>query len=156
MAPFSPEVDPTGTPARFRLSVHTGRSPSIHPFRVMPHLDPSGSLNADQFGKDELEFHLGDAGVSRQTCSETGERGADRRFRLGFHEPARYRIKVQGWLPEGITDRYGGLRVEKERGDPITATLVGVLPDQGALIGVLVKLHEFHVTVLEIGVQGKS
>ena len=56
-------------------------------------------------------------------------------------------------MPEGSEHQLAGMRLEKVWGNPPTTVLVGDLPDQGALIGVLVRLYELHVTVLEIGVK---
>jgi len=66
--------------------------------------------------------------------------------------PATYRICVQGHLEEGWSDRLGGMTITKaykEKGQPMTI-LVGHLPDQSALSGVLNALYELHLPLLSV------
>jgi hypothetical protein len=63
-----------------------------------------------------------------------------------------YQIKVEGILNESWSDWFGGFTITstvETNGVPIT-TLIGTLPDQAALRGVLVKLWYINATLLEV------
>jgi hypothetical protein len=65
-------------------------------------------------------------------------------------EPAVYRITIQGILDKNWSDYYGGMTIEHE-GDPkhdAKSILLGRLPDQSALIGVLNSLHDIGYPIL--------
>ena len=72
--------------------------------------------------------------------------------RLSLHQPATYRIRVQGQLEESWSPRLGGMAigttVTPEQG-PVT-TLEGVLLDQAALAGVLDVLHSLCLPVISV------
>jgi hypothetical protein len=72
--------------------------------------------------------------------------------RLGLHQPATYRIRVQGQLDESWSPHLGGMAigttVTLEQG-PVT-TLEGVLLDQAALAGVLHVLHSLCLPVISV------
>ena len=59
-----------------------------------------------------------------------------------------YRIKVQGVVPKGWTDRLGGLGIVSVTA--ATTTLEGWLPDQAALSGVLDTLYQLRLPLLEV------
>jgi len=58
-----------------------------------------------------------------------------------------YLIRVAGRLSPGFLQGFPGLRAHVE---PVETTLVGTLPDQGALSGVLNHLDELGVEILEV------
>jgi hypothetical protein len=63
-----------------------------------------------------------------------------------------YRIKVQGELPESLSDRLQGMSIivdHSEANGPVSA-LEGPLRDQAALSGVLNTLHDRHFSVLSV------
>lgn len=66
--------------------------------------------------------------------------------------PATYRICVQGHLAASWSDRLEGMEITRtggtETGD--TTVLVGRLPDQAALTGVLTTLYELHLPVISV------
>lgn len=65
-------------------------------------------------------------------------------------EPAFYRIRVRGHVDPTTARRLRGLAVENttdEAGAPV-ATLLGQLPDQAALMGVLHALHDDQLPLL--------
>ena len=67
-------------------------------------------------------------------------------------KPATYKIRVQGKLDASWSDRLCGMEstvAHSETDVPVT-TLVGGLPDQAALSGVLETLYELHLRVLEV------
>ena len=69
-----------------------------------------------------------------------------------FDSPASYRIDVEGQIPARWRNRLQGMAVtecRQEAGTP-TTTLVGELPDQAALVGVLTTLYELHLPVLSV------
>ena len=72
---------------------------------------------------------------------------------LELHTPAEYRIRVQGILDSSCSDWQGGMSVTTTgEGDeaPVT-TLVGLLSDQAALMGVLDTLYNYyHCPLLEV------
>ena len=67
-------------------------------------------------------------------------------------EPAVYRIMIQGILDKNLSDYYGGMTIKHE-GDPkhdALSILLGRLPDQSALIGVLNSLHDVGYPILSV------
>ena len=80
--------------------------------------------------------------------------GPHRGKRVAFQSPATYRIAVQGSVSEDWSDRLGGMKVTTEgQTEPVTR-LVGRLPDQAALFGVLDTLHNRHLPLLSVEVLG--
>jgi hypothetical protein len=64
--------------------------------------------------------------------------------------PAIYRIHVRGRLDNSWSNRVGGMQITETHGSdgqPETI-LVGRLPDQAALTGILNSLYELHLPVL--------
>jgi hypothetical protein len=71
---------------------------------------------------------------------------------MKLETPATYRIRVQGKLDESWFDRLGNLAITPETEEdnlPVTI-LVGHLPDQAALSGVLNTLYEMHLPLLSV------
>lgn len=68
-----------------------------------------------------------------------------------FDRPAKYRIRVKGYLPESWSDRLGGMAItdEGESGAP-TTILCGRLLDQAALLGVLNALYGLHLPLVSV------
>ena len=64
--------------------------------------------------------------------------------------PAFYRIKVCGRLEADWSNRLAGMTITHSRrpGGEVATVLVGLLPDQAALAGVLNTLYELHLPVL--------
>lgn len=70
--------------------------------------------------------------------------------RLLFDGPARYKVRVLGWLNPSWSVRLEGMSVSLDTADeelPI-CTLEGELLDQAALVGILVALYELHLPIL--------
>ncbi|MBK8049879.1 MAG: hypothetical protein IPK16_23915 [Anaerolineales bacterium] len=67
-----------------------------------------------------------------------------------FDEPAQYRITVLGRIPARWRDRLEGMTIMEHapEAEPSSTTLLGELPDQAALVGVLTTLYELHLSVL--------
>jgi hypothetical protein len=65
--------------------------------------------------------------------------------------PAIYRIRVRGRLDASWSDRLGGMQITETRGPDGQAEtiLVGRLPDQAALAGILNALYELHLPVVK-------
>ena len=75
---------------------------------------------------------------------------AKERQKLAVHQPAYYRIRVQGALDESYCDLSGGMRVRVEYEldkHPVT-TLSGQLLDQAALMGLLNFLYNRRLPLL--------
>jgi hypothetical protein len=68
-----------------------------------------------------------------------------------MYEPATYAIRVRGTLDAGWSERLGGLRItaDMERIEPVTE-LIGQLPDQAALMGVLTSLYDLGLPLLSV------
>ena len=78
---------------------------------------------------------------------------------LKLHTPARYRIRVKGYLDSSWSDRLGGMSITTtvEADEAPVATLVGRLADQAALMGVLNTLYNYyHCPVLEVEFLGSA
>lgn len=71
---------------------------------------------------------------------------------LAFDRPATYRVRVQGYLDDRWSDRLGGMEITASRQAHETAetVLVGWLPDQAALCGVLNALYNLHLALLSV------
>ena len=72
------------------------------------------------------------------------------RQKLAVHQPAHYRIKVQGALDQSYCDFSGGMRVRVDyelAKHPVT-TLTGRLLDQAALVGLLNLLYDRRLPLL--------
>ncbi len=72
--------------------------------------------------------------------------------KLRSHEPATYRIYVQGILDEQWSDRMGGVTItpgDQTSKSPVTV-LAGRLLDQAALFGVLNLLYDMRLPLLAI------
>jgi hypothetical protein len=67
-----------------------------------------------------------------------------------MHGPAIYRICVRGRLDANWSDRIGGMQITETRGSDGQAEtiLVGRLPDQAALAGILKSLYDLHLPVV--------
>ena len=65
--------------------------------------------------------------------------------------PSTYRIRVEGHLGEGWSDRMGGMRIAtaRERDGRVVTTLCG-LADQAALSGVLNSLYDLGFCLLSV------
>jgi hypothetical protein len=76
----------------------------------------------------------------------------------GFSSPERYQIKVKGILRNEMSDRLGGMQItiERKRGRYPVSVLIGKLPDQAALSGILNALYDMHFTVLSVNVLKKD
>ncbi len=75
---------------------------------------------------------------------------ASRSLRLA--QPARYRIKVQGWLEPDWSDWLEGLEITtvREAEAPPVTVLTGNLADQAALHGVLFRLYNMGLPLLSV------
>lgn len=59
-----------------------------------------------------------------------------------------YRIRIQGHLDPSWQDRFGGLHIEQQ--ETGATLLLGVLPDQSALYGVLLQLIRLGLVLLSL------
>ena len=71
---------------------------------------------------------------------------------LDLCTPARYRIRVRGYLPDRWSERLTNMDLTRTglEGETPTTTLDGWLVDQGALIGVLNALYALHLPLLSV------
>jgi hypothetical protein len=69
-----------------------------------------------------------------------------------FDYPAIYQIQIQGRLDSALSPRLEGMDINGcQIGEGmVVTTLVGELPDQAALAGVLATLYGMHLTVLSV------
>ena len=73
--------------------------------------------------------------------------------------PARYRIRVNGYLHPSWSDRLGGMSITTtgEADEAPVSTLVGRLADQATLMGVLDALYDyFHCPLLSVEYLGSA
>lgn len=77
--------------------------------------------------------------------------------KFSFIKPAVYKIKVQGDLHQGWSERLGGLQIKSEESEDkesedkeIVSVLIGQINDQAALSGVLNTLYENHMTIISV------
>ena len=71
---------------------------------------------------------------------------------LKLWTPATYRIEVEGYLDESLSDRLGGVRITICRREDQTTvtTLEGRMRDQAELAGVMNSLYELHLPILSV------
>lgn len=71
---------------------------------------------------------------------------------MNLETPATYRIPVQGKLDESWFDRLGNMAITPDTtaDKPPVTILVGHLPDQAALSGVLNTLYEMRLPLLSV------
>ena len=71
---------------------------------------------------------------------------------LGMDQPAMYRIKVQGRLDEDWSDWFSGMSVtvECQKDGPTITTLTGTVPDQAALHGLINRIRDLGLPLLEV------
>ncbi len=71
---------------------------------------------------------------------------------LKLWTPATYRIEIEGYLEESMSERLGGMRINIRGRDDQTmvTTLEGRLRDQAALAGILNSLYEMHLPILSV------
>lgn len=71
---------------------------------------------------------------------------------LNLATPATYCIRVQGHIGGDWDDRFGGMTLTRETTaeDLKTTKLLGQLPDQAALSGVLNTLYDLHLPLLKV------
>ncbi|RLB99501.1 MAG: hypothetical protein DRH90_20400 [Deltaproteobacteria bacterium] len=71
---------------------------------------------------------------------------------LRLETSATYRIRVQGKLDESWFDRLGNMAITPDTAadKPAVTILVGHLPDQAALSGVLNNLYDMHLPLLSV------
>jgi hypothetical protein len=75
-----------------------------------------------------------------------------------IHEPAAYRIRVQGRMQQEWSERLQGMTIAtilKADEEPVTE-LSGVLPDQAALMGVLQQLYICGAPLLSVEFLGSG
>jgi hypothetical protein len=75
---------------------------------------------------------------------------------LEFDLPATYRIRVKGHLDSRWSGRLGGMEISAidQAEGPAETTLVGWLPDQAALCGVLNALYNLHLSLVSVELVG--
>lgn len=71
---------------------------------------------------------------------------------LKLATPATYRIRIKGHIGSDWDDRFGGMTLTHETmaKDLKTTILLGHLPDQAALSGVLNTLYDLHLPLLKV------
>jgi hypothetical protein len=69
---------------------------------------------------------------------------------IHMQSPAVYRIRVQGRIPLDWSGRMRGMNITASDAAENSSTLVGRLPDQAALAGVLNLLYENQYAVLSV------
>ena len=71
---------------------------------------------------------------------------------LKLETPATYRIRVQGHLDSTWSDKLGGMEATRiiTKDETKETILVGHLPDQAALTGVLNALYGLHMPLLSV------
>lgn len=70
-------------------------------------------------------------------------------FHLEFTKPAKYKIVVMGKVSLAVLDSLYGLQPEND-GNDISTALIGVIPDQSALSGILNTLYNYHIPVISV------
>ena len=69
-----------------------------------------------------------------------------------FDAPTSYRIIVQGVLPENYYPYFEGMKIMRQKceGEIDNTVIIGKVKDQADLAGILMKLYDFHYSILLI------
>ncbi|MFN2184465.1 MAG: hypothetical protein ACK2UA_09380 [Anaerolineae bacterium] len=75
-----------------------------------------------------------------------------------FDLPAIYRIQIKGYLDDSWSDRLGGMEIKviEQAEDAPETILVGWLPDQAALCGVINALYNLNLALLSVELIGSQ
>ncbi len=75
-----------------------------------------------------------------------------------FDLPAIYRIRIKGYLDDSWSDRLGGMEIKviEQAEDALETILVGWLPDQAALCGVINALYNLNLALLSVELIGSQ
>ena len=75
-----------------------------------------------------------------------------------FDVPGMYRIRIQGYLDDSWSDRLGGMEIKviEQAEDAPETILVGWLPDQAALCGVINALYNLNLALLSVELIGSQ
>jgi hypothetical protein len=65
----------------------------------------------------------------------------------GFDEPAAYQIRLKGSLDSTWSDWFDGFSISQQNGETL---LEGSVSDQAALHGILAKVNELRLTIIEV------
>jgi hypothetical protein len=67
-------------------------------------------------------------------------------------QPGTYRIRVRGHIGQSWSDRFDGMAISTSAPTegPVVTTLLGDLPDQAALMGVINFLYDLRLPVLSV------
>ncbi|HEY71268.1 MAG TPA: hypothetical protein G4O08_11875 [Anaerolineae bacterium] len=65
-----------------------------------------------------------------------------------FDKPSRYQFKVKGHLDESWSEWFDGLTIN--HGDDDTTEMSGIVADQAALYGLLIKMRDLGLTLVAI------
>ena len=78
--------------------------------------------------------------------------GENNMSKFSFIRPAVYKIKVHGDLKASLSERLSGLQITNENpgGLDSVSVLIGQIPDQAALSGILNTLYENHITIISV------
>ena len=68
--------------------------------------------------------------------------------------PEYYEIKIKGYLDQSWSERFTGMKLTHLEGDG--TLLSGLLPDQGALHGLLERIRDLNLTLLSVDSGGPS
>lgn len=71
---------------------------------------------------------------------------------LTIDKPAKYNIRVVGYLDQDWSSRLGGLQIQSgdQEGKTVITTLSGSLTDQAALFGVLKALYDMRLPLVSV------
>ena len=80
------------------------------------------------------------------------------RQHMKFSEPATYCITVGGYLDDSWSERLGGMEIKviEQAEDAPETLLVGWLPDQAALCGVINALYNLNLALLSVELIGSQ
>jgi hypothetical protein len=69
---------------------------------------------------------------------------------LKFSGPAKYRLIIKGYVPQGRQDLFGSLKITEDSGTDFKTIMEGEFLDQAQLAGVINTLYSLRLPLVEV------
>ena len=89
----------------------------------------------------KLKFNVNMSTINKKVLDE-----------INFTGPAIYKIVIMGELEHQTAEQYWGMKIThiKNEGNKTISTMIGMIRDQSELSGIIISLHDMHITVISV------